>query len=562
MPHKIVLIYFLFLTSLPVIGQTIILEIQGANQTETKTIDSLFYKKKHSNYQAIVREIDTVGFKLNKLGYIEHRIKPRSYLNDSTLLYKINLNKKYDTLYIHNPDTLVDNYILKQLTKQVSSNTYVIPFNNTETILNQINLKLSEQGHPFIQLRLSNIEIKDHTLQATLIRSQKKQSRTINHIIIKGYEKFPKKYIKHYAKIKTGDVLNLTKITAKAQLLNQLPFANLIRDPEVLFTKDSTSLYIYVEKQKSNSFDGYLGFTTNETTNKLEFSGYLDMQLQNNLNFGETLKLNYRSDENEQRNFNVNIDAPYLFKSPMGTLLELNIFKKDSSFTTVDQILKLYYQFNPKNKVYLGFSSTQSNNLLDQPSQTNITDYNTTFFETQYNYTNRTLKNLLFPIKTFAEVQLAFGNRTISTNKQKQSRFKTKAQHSFYLNAKNSIFTKLEAAALISDNYLDNELFRFGGINSIRGFEENSLYANLYGVLNLEYRLQLNKTIYIHSITDFGYLENQISQQKEKLLGLGVGFAILTKAGLLKFNYANGQTQNQPFNISNSKIHLSITSFF
>ena len=40
-------------------------------------------------------------------------------------------------------------------------------------------------------------------------------------------------------------------------------------------------------------------------------------------------------------------------------------------------------------------------------------------------------------------------------------------------------------------------------------------------------------------------LENKIINQKEKLYGLGFGFGILTKAGLLKFNYANGKSENQ-----------------
>ena len=61
---------------------------------------------------------------------------------------------------------------------------------------------------------------------------------------------------------------------------------------------------------------------------------------------------------------------------------------------------------------------------------------------------------------------------------------------------------------------------------------------------------------------DASYFENKITDQKEKLYGLGFGFGIVTKAGLLRFNYANGKSENQKFKFSNSQIHLSLTSLF
>ncbi len=47
--------------------------------------------------------------------------------------------------------------------------------------------------------------------------------------------------------------------------------------------------------------------------------------------------------------------------------------------------------------------------------------------------------------------------------------------HHLELNSKNSIFIKNQSYYLQSDSYVINELYRFGGINSIRGFNENSL---------------------------------------------------------------------------------------
>ena len=111
---------------------------------------------------------------------------------------------------------------------------------------------------------------------------------------------------------------------------------------------------MYIEKAKSNTFDGFLGFGTNEDTNKIEFDGYLNLNLTNNLNYGETLKLLYKSDENDQQTFDANVSMPYLFKSPIGVELNLNIFRKDSSFVTDRQSAKINYQINAKHVVGVG----------------------------------------------------------------------------------------------------------------------------------------------------------------------------------------------------------------
>ena len=66
----------------------------------------------------------------------------------------------------------------------------------------------------------------------------------------------------------------------------------------------------------------------------------------------------------------------------------------------------------------------------------------------------------------------------------------------------------------------------------------------------------------MHTIVDAAYFENKITQTTEKLFAFGLGFGINTKAGLLKFNYANGKSENQKFRFSDSKIHLSINAIF
>ena len=128
--------------------------------------------------------------------------------------------------------------------------------------------------------------------------------------------------------------------------------------------------------------------------------------------------------------------------------------------------------------------------------------------------------------------------------------------HNFYLNKKNSINVKSQNYFLQSNNYIINELFRFGGINSIRGFEENSLQANFLTSILTEYRYTLSPSLYIHSIIDYGSYKDQTAteenKQKTNLIALGLGLGLQTKNGLLKLVFANGKNNNNNLTFSNT----------
>lgn len=543
-------------------GQNLNLKIIGSNEIETKAIDSISYLKTHSNYSSVKNETDSLYNTLVNRGYLEAKIDSISKVDDSSFVSKLALGKIYKSLTIHYKDSIIEQSYLKEITTTYSDSSFTISISETKGKLNKLTNLISQNGYPFTSLQLTNLNINtDDSVTASLLINKNGKKRVIDNVVIKGYEKFPKSFLKYFLKIKKGDLFNLNTIKTKTQLLDNLRFANQLKDPEILFTNDSTTLYLYLNKSKSNNFDGFLGFGTNEESRKIEFDGYLNLELNNNLNYGETFKLFYKSDEIDQKTFNANLNLPYLFSSPLGVELGLKIFKKDTSFTTTNQLAKVFYQINAKHLIKLGLESIQSNNLLSEILN-GIDDYKTTLYQIGYQFLKQDNTSFLFRFQSGIDTELGFGNRTLENAKQNQTTYKLEVFKNFNLNEANKIFLKLNTVGLISDNYLENELYRFGGINSIRGFEENSLSATLFGVINTEYRYLLSQSIYVHSIIDFSYLENQITNQKEKLFGFGFGFGILTQAGVFRLIYANGKSENQVFKLSNSKVHLSLSAFF
>ncbi|MBC3847626.1 hypothetical protein H8K90_14610 [Winogradskyella echinorum] len=541
-------------------GQNLNLKVVGDNNNETSIIDSIGYLKYFDNYKTLEAELYNFKDKLTRQGYIDATIKNITKQNDTLFNAQLILGKKINSIRVYY-DSNFNEDLLDFINHYNNDSYFELDISQLESSLNTLNSKIAEQGDPFSTLQLVNISKVNSNLITADLNVKNNQKRRIDKIIVKGYEKFPKSYVKRFLKLKTGKSFNLNAIKEKVELLDDIRFASKIKDPEVLFTQDSTTLYLYVEKTKTNNFDGFLGFGTNENTNKIEFDGYLDLRLINNLNFGESLNLFYKSDEIDQQTFKVDADLPYLFGSPVGLQVGLKIFRKDSTFLNANQNARINYQINAQHKVGIGITSTKSTNLLENDTDI-LNDYTTNYYTLNYNYSKSQFYDPLFPINFWFNLYSGLGDRENNLGDQSQSIFNLDTYKIFNLNNKNSIYTRFNGAILTSDNYLDNELFRFGGINSIRGFEENSLVANLYGVINTEYRYRLSNSIYVHSVIDGAYFENQITDTKEKLFGFGFGLGLLTNSGLFRLNYSSGKTENRQFKLSDSKVHVSLTATF
>ena len=543
-------------------AQNLHLSFKAKDSTSQTLLDSLNTNTVFKNYLSLKNEADSLHYILESAGYIENEMVSLQKKNDSNFVTLYYVGPKYESIKLYYSESDFSKKELLQVSKKVDNKFIIIPFNNIESSIKKLNLLKTDDGNAFARIHLENISrLENKTLSANIVVS-KGVSRTIDSIIVKGYEKFPRPYIKHYAGIKTGKEFNRSELIEKSNIINSLGFASVTKPPEILFKKDSTTVYLYLKKQKNNVFDGILGFSTNEESQKLIFNGYLNLELNNNLNFGEQFLLNYKAGGNDQQNFRVRLTLPYLFKTPFGVITELKIFKRDTTYSTSDQLIKVRYQINPTSKTYVGYKAYESSNLRNDNSvNIAVEDYNSKFLLAGFSYT-KTQNHNLFPIKSDFHLDTEIGSKETKNNSESQIRASLYMQYIFNLNYKNSIYLKNNTELLNSETYLTNELFRFGGINSIRGFNENSIDASFYSVINSEYRYQFNQELYIHSIIDIAYFENQIIALKQNIYSFGVGIGLQTKPGILKFSIANGNAENQDFNFSNTKIHISISSKF
>ena len=542
-------------------AQVLNLSIETDKSTHTTLIDSLNVKTSYENYLSLKQAAKGITEKLQELGFIESELIAIKKKNDSSFIAKYFFGKKYKYIKVFYDPSLFSKKELAQISSEISENYFVLPFDTFEASLQKLNGLKTNNGKSFAKIKIAGLFPEENFLSGTIIL-ENGATRTVDSIVIKGYEKFPKSFITHHAGLKKGTLFDEKGIKAKNEILKSLPFTTSPKVPAALFRKDSTIVYLYLKKRLSNLFDGVLGFATNERTNNLQINGYLNLELTNNLNYGEQLVINYKADGEEQRKLRVKTTLPYLFGTPLGAALELKIFKRDSTFITTDQQFRINYQVTPSYSSYIGYKGYESSTLLEEVTATNpIEDFKSQFLLAGFNfYTPQS--NPLFPRKSEIFINTEIGSRAASDLTDNQIKILTRVNHIFNLNQENSIFIQNTSNILLSDTFIPNELFRFGGITSMRGFNEDSIDASLFSVFNTEYRYQFNQDVFIHSILDFAYFENKPLFIKEKLYGYGLGMGLQTKAGLLRFNIANGTSEDRFFNLSNTKIHLILSSRF
>lgn len=565
---KAIAVFFLFMCSWSnCFAQSSRLEINGSSAAENKIIDSLKYNSIHPNAKDIINEVNRLSERLSKIGYIENQILENTKKNDSTYSAKISLGNKIKSIHI---------YIgKKQLFKEekeeplkhileIKKDTLILPYTEIESFLNTSLQKLEQNGFAFAKLKLINIKKKNNSLY-TELQVEFGQQRKLNTIVVQFGESnkknsFPEGHLKQINRKYKNSKFNQEVVRKIHDDFDKFGFVNQIKNPEILFTKDTTKLYVYLEKRKTNTFDGLIGFANNEN-DKLTFNGYLDLMLENTIKAGEQLSLYWKSDGNNQKTFKASIDLPYLFKSPIGLKSQIYIFKQDSIFQNTKTSIDLGYFINYKSRIYLGYQSTESSDIQNTNSSS-ISDYKNSFLTSNLEYSQLDYKNPTFPKKTNISVVMGIGRRTTTdltetAGSTQQTYININAMHNFYLNPKNCININYQNYFLKSETYIVNELYRFGGSRSIRGFAENSLQASFMTAIITEYRYIISPELFFHSILDYGYFEDKSTNNTGNLLGYGIGMGLKTKNGMLKLAFSNGSNGGENTKFSNTIISIN-----
>lgn len=547
-------IYILFLSCFShlTFGQKNELILVTKDTIQNRIVSEIYQTKKHLQKKDALDEIDRILQQVKKRGFFTARIDSISKTNKELIAY-LDLGKKINEIIIvtkkDNTNGIIDSGIdsIKIKTREFSDLT------------NQLLKQIDRKGNSFSEITYVNPLLKNDTLFLEM-KISNSSSRKIDKVITRGYEDFPKKFITKYFLIDKNTVFSKQKLNQVSALSNKLDFIKEKKAPEVLFKKDSTHLYLFLDKIGTSSFDGLVNFSSKENGKGLLLNGNLDLKLNNTFNTGEKFEIIWNKVSDEKTDFKINSYVPYILNSKFSTTLEFYLYRQDSTFINTNFELKTDYSINQKSHASILYSSEKSNYLLNI-SNNDLASYSNYFIGLGYELKKSSTSNL-YKYKNGLNLNLTIGKRKTDTESINQLKFHFSAFANVQINNRGYLNIKNESGLLTSKNYLLNELFRIGGANSIRGYNEQSIFTNGYSYSNIEFRYSLDTSSYLYSITDLGVYKENTTNKIKKLLGIGAGYQFRINNNLVNLGYVISTNSSTNAKLNSSRLVVRWTSFF
>ncbi|TAH19368.1 MAG: hypothetical protein EAZ08_09365 [Cytophagales bacterium] len=484
----------------------------------------------------------------------------------------------------------IDDLLLEKIgLKKTIFKNKIIEYQHFIDIQKNILTYLENNGYPFAQVKLDSISLINNQLAASLNYSKGTFIR-FDSLLVEGEGKIKTSFLKNYLQIRQNEPFSQQKVREIERMLRTLPYLKLKKPLEIIFEYDRAFLLITLEKVKSSQFDGIVGVLPNqEQKSKVLITGQVNLKLTNLFNSGKRLHLEWQSLRASSQLFNFEYVHPQLLKMRFDVGAKLNFLKEDTSFFNLSRSIKFAYQLDDIQRVFF-FANYQTSSVTDitatqaavgQEQNRFVRFANTNLLTYGIGYELNSLNDFFKPLKGWQfKIEVGTGNKKIiprlGQNPLSDTVFRSIALNSvqwtinsqlqkFFKIGRNATFLLKSMGGIVFNNQLFmNELQRLGGLNTIRGFNENAFYASQYIINTAEARLYFEESSYLFSFADFAVLSYQIPTQtySDKPFGVGAGISFTTKGGTFNFAYAMGSADFQQLAVSQAKVHFGYVSRF
>jgi outer membrane protein assembly factor BamA len=350
----------------------------------------------------------------------------------------------------------------------------------------------------------------------------------------------------------------------------------------VVFTDDKAKLILYLDKKRASQFDGILGIAPNDDVDgKLLLTGDIKLKLLSAFNRGELIDLNWRKLEAQSQDLRFHFNFPFIFNTPFGFDYQLQLYKKDTSYLTLNNHIGIQVLFNGYNHVKAFFENQASNLLSTEGLEFATTlpeyaDVTTNMYGLGMDYSK--LDYRYNPSRGFRfDADGAIGSKNIKRNSNVNQalydsiplnstlyRIQLVVQGFIPIFRQTTFMVGNRSGYLENKNLFDNELFRIGGLKTLRGFDEESITASAFSIFTLEFRYLFDLNSFFHVFFDGAYYERNANSGyfKDTPYGIGVGVNFETRAGIFALSYAMGSRDGQALQFKSAKVHFGLTARF
>ena len=500
--------------------------------------------------EAILQELRKEGYWLSQIKIIE---------KDSSLEAQIEPGKPYiiGELKLELPADIDFE------TTQNQTENLILNRENWLRRLNQELIPFEENGFPFAQAQLSSYRIEGGKISGTL-KIESGPYISLDSLALKGFSGMPPRFLRTDLGYYPGMPYRESFLKDLQERVQQIEFVGFSRPPAVAFIEDKSTLFLYLQEQKGNQIDGVIGLNT-DAAGRSTLNGDFQLRLLNIFKKGEEINVRWRRPDESVQQFNFGFNWPYLFSTPIWLNASLEIFRQDSSFVNTESNNEISYLFAPGKFITGGFDYRRSTTLSDEsnPAFSNLGAFNSTRFLLGTRL--RTLNRAVIPTRGYQFQLKGFtGQRTSQNIQQEQYGWNVTLDHYWNFSKNFVLKSGLNSQALFGESLFENELYRIGGLRSLRGFNEQSIFSSAYATGILELRYMIGEFDYLTIFSDLAYSEKNTADDFERnfFTGLGTGLSFRTQGGIFSLFLAAGRSESSNFDLRATKIHFGYINRF
>ncbi len=436
-------------------------------------------------------------------------------------------------------------------------------------------------GYPFAEVRLDSLREEQKGIYGKL-SLDKGPLVQLDTVIIKGDDAVHRSFLEQYLGLKKGMVYDEETFKRLDQRMETLSFLSPSKPSELLFTNEGVSVYLYPKEKEASRFNGMLGLQPKKEGEGVFLTGDVTLGLKNALNRGEALRLDWNRMQKGTQDLSVSYDHPYLFRTPFGVEASMKLYRKDSSFTELKQKLALKYLFSGEDHFQVHYERKRWTLLKggERSRQADLPFGNVRIDAYGLGFQRSSLDRKLLPRKGVrGELEGSVGRKELlgqkpsfveqrpevdSGGKSLQYEVKGRIEAFYPILPRLILMGKLKGAWLKAPYIVQNELYRIGGHNSLRGVDKESIGASAYSIATLEFRYLLEAKSDLHVFFDGAYHEDRSGDGSviDRPFGFGVGSRFKTKAGIFNIDYALGKRFDNPIRLRDGRVHFGFTSLF
>lgn len=451
-----------------------------------------------------------------------------------------------------------------------------------------------QNGFPFAKVYLNNLRLSsDHRLSATL-QLDRGVLRTIDTIIINGSVRISNSFLQRYLDVFQGSLYNEQKLAKISARLRELSFLQEETPMMIEFREMDTRLILFLKEKSANQINALLGLMPNNLqTGKLLLTADAQLALVNQLSKGEQLYASFQNLQPKSPRLKVDAIVPYVFRSPVGVEAHFDMFRYQLAFRKVALQTGISYQLSTAESARLLYhlqssrvieidsagiiASRSLTNNIDTRSQGLGVDFRSEHTDYRLNphrgwqikVQASALRRRVLPSDAVKGLNdgtgFQFGS-LYDTIQTKSNQYQIAADLAWYVPLANSITLKLgyNGAVVQAPQLFQNDLQQIGGFRILRGFDEQSIFANQYQLLVLELRLKLARNSFVYLFSDNAWVQTRYNRYYREGIynGFGLGTTLETKSGIFSIALAFGRSDFLPLRFRESKLSFGYTALF